>query len=74
MLSVLLVNGLLVREPAYDALQDRQKGGKEFMSGCKFTKRIGAIPGKATWTSKDWAVAILAHIKSADGGLPTMDL
>ncbi|OQE13629.1 hypothetical protein PENFLA_c045G00936 [Penicillium flavigenum] len=49
-----------------------QAGGWDVMSGCKFTKRICTIPGKATWTSKGWAVAVLAHIQSADWGLPTI--
>ena len=39
---------------------------------CKFTKRIGAIPGKNTWKSKDWALAVLAHLQNADWGLPTV--
>ncbi|KAK4865001.1 hypothetical protein LT330_001624 [Penicillium expansum] len=39
---------------------------------CKFTKRIGAIPGKTTWTSKDWALTVLAHPQTADWGLPTV--
>lgn len=27
---------------------------------CKFTKRLRVIPGKTTWSSKDWALATLS--------------
>ncbi|KAJ5966731.1 hypothetical protein N7501_002979 [Penicillium viridicatum] len=39
---------------------------------CKFTKRMGAIPGKNTWKSKHWALAVLAHLENADWCLLTV--
>ena len=37
---------------------------------CKFSKRITIIPGKITWSAKDWALALLQRLNLADWGLP----
>ena len=37
---------------------------------CKFSKRIGLIPGKATYTAKDWAAALLSYLLLTGWGVP----
>ncbi|SLM38757.1 reverse partial [Lasallia pustulata] len=36
----------------------------------KYTKRLLLIPGKTTYTAKDWAKALLNGLQAADWGLP----
>lgn len=37
---------------------------------CKFSKRVTAIPGKDTYSAKDWALALLLRLNITDWGLP----
>ena len=41
---------------------------------CKFSKRITLIPGKSTWTAKEWAGVLLERLWIADWGLPKVIL
>ena len=36
---------------------------------CKFTKRVTIVPGKSTWSAKDWAKALLNQLCLVDWGL-----
>ena len=36
----------------------------------KYTKQIGLIPGKMTWSAMDWAKALLKFFMSVDWGFP----
>ena len=36
----------------------------------KYSKRILIIPGKDTYTAKDWAIALLEALQAADWGIP----
>ena len=36
----------------------------------KYSKRILIIPGKDTYTAKDWAIALLEALQAADWGMP----
>ena len=36
----------------------------------KFTKRTTYIPGKATWTAEQWAIALLDRLDIGDWGIP----
>ena len=40
----------------------------------KFSKRITLIPGKSTWTAKDWANALIERLWIADWGTPKVIL
>jgi hypothetical protein len=37
---------------------------------CKFSKRKGLVPGKQTWTAKEWAAAFLRALLVGDWGIP----
>ena len=41
---------------------------------CKFSKRVTLVPGKKTWTAKQWAEALLERLWIADWGLPKVIL
>ena len=41
---------------------------------CKFTKRVTIVPGKSTWTARDWAKALLDQLSLVDWGLPKVIL
>jgi len=41
---------------------------------CKFSKRVTLIPGKKTWSAKQWAEALLDRLYLADWGLPKVIL
>ena len=36
---------------------------------CKFTKRVTIVPGKSTWSAKEWAKALLNQLCLVDWGL-----
>lgn len=36
----------------------------------KFTKRVGLVPGKSTWSACDWGVNLLEYFQSHDWGMP----
>ncbi|KAL1981340.1 hypothetical protein VTN96DRAFT_2781 [Rasamsonia emersonii] len=38
----------------------------------KFTKQIGLIAGKATWSAEDWAIALVDFWQRADWGVPVV--
>jgi hypothetical protein len=48
------------------------KDGKDqaLTSTDKFTKRVGIIPGKATWSAEEWGVALVRHWQLTDWGFP----
>lgn len=37
---------------------------------CKFSKRIGLIPNKSTYSAKEWAAALLAYLLLTGWGIP----
>ena len=41
---------------------------------CKFSKRVTLIPGKKTWSARQWAEALLDRLYLADWGLPKVIL
>lgn len=37
---------------------------------CKFSKMVTYIPGKTTWSAKDWAITLLDRLAGINWGLP----
>ena len=37
---------------------------------CKFSKRGSVVPGKKTWSAREWGIALLDRLDIADWGLP----
>lgn len=37
---------------------------------CKFSKRLTIIPGKSTYSAKDWAIEVMNRLLTADWGIP----
>lgn len=37
---------------------------------CKFSKRVSAIPGQDTWTTREWAEALVTHLMLLEWGMP----
>ena len=37
---------------------------------CKASKKVVLVPGKTTWTARDWAAALLDHWQLVDWGIP----
>ena len=57
------------------ALPKSKNGFDTVMSvTCKFSKRVTLIPGKKTWSAKQWAEALLERLWLADWGLPKIIL
>lgn len=36
----------------------------------KFSKRVGLIPGKSTWTAQEWGSSVLRYFQEHDWGMP----
>jgi hypothetical protein len=36
----------------------------------KFTKQLGLIPGRSTWTAFDWGLAFIDYMRTCDWGVP----
>ena len=54
----------------------KTKGGFDCVMSvtCKYSKQITLIPGKTTWSAKQWAEALLERLWVADWGLPKVIL
>ena len=53
------------------ALPKTTKGYDTILSvTCKFSKKVSLIPGKVTFSAKDWAIRFLRRLRKVDWGLP----